>query len=377
MAFLNMNLTGTQETQFRTKWEEKWRFGFEQEVSKLKPFVTVRSVTGNKVKSSDISGLNVHEYAGTRQVLEVSDLTFGNRIGTKRKFAEMVPISVDEVMDMDRANYNVGLIETQMRKATGPFSDMVILGLEHTTSAAPVREILPGYNNAATITGYQIASTSRKGGILGINTKLTDDGDETDATLEYGRSISDQGVINDGKNLIPVDYAISGTGVSANLAGTFVDKMKLVIRKYQEMNALSADHMGSNNVCAAINPAVQQLLCSYELGLNRDYGMSLLGDGSYNKFLQATVMVSNLLPTITTKRVSVGTESTTLEDVQAVACCTWLKDRVEMLMWRDTQFKIVDLSHRYKDVDQGVRVRGALGCQRLDDDTVFVMPMAV
>lgn len=376
MGFLNLNITGDQETQFRTKWEEKWRCGFEQEVSKLKPFVTVKSVTGNKVKSSDVSSLYVHEYSGYRQKMEVSDISFGNRIGTKRKFAELVPISVDEQMDMARANDYVGVIETQMRKAAGPFTDMVILGLEHITAAAPTRSILPDYANAATITGYRLPTSGRKGGILGVGTKENADGDEVDATLDYGRTLVD-GVDTIGRNLVPIDYSTSGTGVSANLAGTFIDKCNYVIRKLQEMHALPAERDGVNNLVIAVNPAVQQLLRSYELGLNRDYGMSVLGDGSFNKFLKATVMMSTMLPTITTKRKKVGTASTELENVDAVACCAWLKDQVELLMWRDTQFKIVDLSAKYKDVDQGVKVRGVLGCQRLNDQTVFVMPMAV
>lgn len=372
-----MNLTGGQETQYRTKWDTKWHFGFQQEASKFKPFVTVRTdMEGEKVKSSYIGGLNVHEYTGTRERNEVSDIKFGNRIGTQRKFAEMVPLSLDEKMNMEKADYSLGLIETQMRKACGPFMDMVALGLMHTTSAAPVGDILPGYNNAATITGYQLPLSGRKGGILGINTKLDANGDEQDATLDYSRSIVD-GVVTDGRNLVPVDYSTSGVGVSANVAGTFIDKGNYIIRKLTEMDVLSSDHTGATNLVYAITPAVQQLLSTYEVGLNRDYGMSVLGDGSYNKFLRATVMVSNMLPTIKTKRVKQGASGIELEEVDAVACCAWLKDHVEFLVWRDTQFQIVDTSSQYKEVDNAVKCRGIVGCQRLNDDTVFVLPMAV
>lgn len=376
MSLLNLNLTGTQETQYRTKWEEKWHYSFEQETSKLKPFVTTRSVSGDKVKGSWVGGLTVHEYTGTRQVSEVSDIRFGNRIGTKRKFAEMVPISVDEQMNMDRADYNLGLIQTQLRKAVGPFTDMVALGLEEVHSAAPVREILPGFNNAMTITGYRPPTGGRKGGILGVNTKEDENGDEQDATLDYSRSIVD-GVDTIGRNLVPIDYSISGVGVSQEFAGTFLAKMSYVIRRLQEMNALPADHTGATDLVVAINPAVQQLLSAYEVGLNRDYGLSVLGDGTYNKFLKATVMVSNMLPTITTKQLKKGTNSPELEDVQATACVAWLKSQVELMTWRESQFKIVDVSDRYKDVDNAVKVRGVLGCQRLNDDTVFVLPMKV
>lgn len=372
-----MNLTGGQETQFRTKWDTKWHFTFQQEVSKLTPFVTVRSdVSGEKIKSSWVGPLSIHEYTGTRQKNEVSDLKFGNRLGVKRKFSEMVPISRDEQMDMDRADYNLGLIQTQMKKGLGPFTDMVVLGLEHTTSAAPVGTILPGYNNAATITGYQLPASGRKGGILGTNTKEDANGDEQDAKLDYSRSIVD-GVDTIGRNLIPVDYSTSGVGVSQNFAGTFLDKMGLLVRKYQEMDVLPTDHTGANDLVVAITPAIQQLLHAYEVGLNRDYGCSVLGDGSFNKFLQATVMVSTMLPTITTKKVKVGAETLQLEDVSAVACCAWLKSHVELLQWKNTEFDILDVKHLYKDVDYAVKVRGQVGCQRLNDDTVFVLPMEV
>lgn len=169
-------------------------------------------------------------------------------------------------------------------------------------------------------------------------------------------------------NLIPVDYATTGTGVSKSFAGTFLDRLTYVKRLLEEKEVFNGVEKGE--ICVAISPAVKQLLQSLELRLNRDYGFNKLGEAgnsTYNESLNITFLVTNMLPTMDTENKE-GTEIS-----GARMCCAWLRSRIKFGTWRDTVFTMKDVNNMV-DVDNYLRVKGKAGCGRMDEDTVFVLP---
>ena len=92
-----------------------------------------------------------------------------------------------------------------------------------------------------------------------------------------------------------------------------------------------------------------------------------LGVASYNSKMQATVVVSNMLPTMDTETIGGSTIN------GARMCCAWLKSQIGFCL-RSSEYHIKDVNNKV-DIDYYSRVRGQAACARLRDDAVMVLPV--
>lgn len=333
-------------TKYGTEWDEDWQ----QMTSRVQPYTTINTkVAGKYYEFPRIGGTEMREYADTRHDVVFDDIRFGKRGMRYRKFYNAIPLSVDEVDDMMDLDYSFARIKRAQVAAAARFVDAIALGV--------VKDATTGEWRVKTD-----ADEGFGGGILGTNYG----GD--DGTKEYKLDLTYDAFKAGTGNLIPVDYATSGTGVAKNFAGTFVDRLSLIKRLLEEKEVFNGTEKGE--ICVAISPAVKQLLQSLEIRLNHDYGFQKLGEAgnaTYNEALNLTFIVTNMLPTMDTEDKS-GTKVT-----GARMCCAWLKSRVEFGTWRGTEFSLKDVNNKV-DIDHYLRVKGKAGCGRKDEDTVFVLP---
>ena len=296
-----------------------------------------------------IGGTEVKEYNDTRHEVEFSDLRFGKRGMRYRKFYNAIPLSIDEADDMMDLDYTFAQIKEAQKPAAARFMDAIALGVIKDEDSGK----------------WRLKTSDDEGfcgGILGTNYGGDDGVKSFDLNLTY------EAFQNRTGNLIPVDYATTGTGVSKSFAGTFLDRLTYVKRLLEEKEVFNGVEKGE--ICVAISPAVKQLLQSLELRLNRDYGFNKLGEAgnsTYNESLNITFLVTNMLPTMDTENKE-GTEIS-----GARMCCAWLRSRIKFGTWRDTVFTMKDVNNMV-DVDNYLRVKGKAGCGRMDEDTVFVLP---
>ncbi len=343
----------------RTKYEEMFDVEFQQTRSRVEPYTTVKTdCYGESVEWARMSGTDFLEYAGTRQDIVDSDITFDKRRIFKRKAHNSIPISRDEVADMQKLNYTFERVKTQQVAAAARWFDMVALG---------VTPIMKRDSNGKLVATRKCRLKTASdpgfcGGILGINYKGEGGLTQTSLDLSYVNGVA-------GKNLVPVDFTTTGTGVSSNIAGTFFDKFYYIKQMLEESEAYNDTESGQ--ICVAISPFVKRILSEYEVSLNHDYGYGKMGENggtTYNSHLGANFIVSNMLPQM----------NTTDMNNEAVnycrMCCAWLKNRVGFGVWKNTEYELV-LEPRKIDVRYRQLAVGHVGCTRLDEDTVFVMPM--
>lgn len=345
-----MAIDMTQLEMVRTRYSEEWDRSFQQLTERVAPYVTALSgMEGNYYEFPQIGKTEVREYSGTRQTMTEDDLLFGKRGMRYRKYYNVIPLSIDEAMDMKKLSWTFGEIQREQISAAKRFLDMVALGVVWDDQKKK----------------YRVKTDSDEGfcgGILGTNY-----GGEG-GTEKYELNLDDSILASEDGNIVPVDYKSSFTGASENLAGTFLDKLFLIKSILEEKNVYDGTEMGE--ICVAISPAVKRQLQTLEIVLNHDYGFGNLGDAggaSLNNKLNVTFLVTNMLPTM-------DTETTGGQQVEgARMCCAWLKPRVISGTWRNTEFTLKDVNDMV-DIDNKLRVRGAFGCGRKDEQTVFVMP---
>lgn len=334
----------------RTKYAEKWQHDWEQMASRVQPLTTVLTDAPPKGiywEFPQIGGTEVREYTDGRADMVTDQLAFGKRGMKQRKFYNNIDLCLDEVDDMLNLEYNFEIIRGKQKAAAARFLDMITLGTVKEGSA------------------YRIKTTGDDGfggGILGDGYAGEDGSVRTSLDLTYASFNAGKG------NLIPVDYATTGTGVSKNYAGTLHDRISYMLRRLEELDAFDGSTPG--DLCLAISPAVKQMLNAYESVINRDYGFSKLVQGvpTFNAALNATVVVTNMLPTMNTEDKSGAAVN------GARMCCAWLKSQVGFGMWKDTEWTLKDVNGKIA-VDHALRVRGKAGCARLRDDAVFVLPV--
>lgn len=334
----------------RIKYAEKWQHDWEQLASRVQPLTTVLTDAPPKGvywEFPQIGGTEVHEYTDGRDEMVKDYLKFGKRGMKQRKFYNYIDLCLDEVDDLLNLEYNFELIRSKQKAAAARFIDMITLG------------------TVKGETGYVLKKTSDEGfagGILGPGYAGEDGSTITNLDLSY------DGFRNGTGNLIPIDYATTGTGVAKNYAGTLFDRVGYMLRRLEEIDAFDGSTPG--DLCLAISPAVKQMLNAYEAVQNRDYGFSKLVQGvpTFNSSLNATVVVSNMLPTMDT------VDKSNSEIKGARMCCAWLKSQVGFGMWKDTEWTLKNVTGPIA-VDHALRVRGKAGCARLRDDAVFVLPV--
>lgn len=345
-----MAMTLTQLEMKRSEYGTMFDVEFQQLRERVRPYTTTKTgLTGDRYEMPGIGGTEMREYTGTRKKIDFDDIRFGKRSMFYRKFYNAIPISEDEVADMKNLDYTFGRVKTLQLAAAARMFDAIALGVIYDSGTKAWRLKTAGDG------GYC-------GGILGTNYSgdggtVTNDLDLTYASYKAGTG-----------NLVPVDYATTGTGVDKAFAGTILDKLFYVRRRLEELEAFDASEKGS--ICMCISPAIKQLLCSLEMKHNKDYGFSQLGEAGescYNSYTNITFVVTNMLPTM-------NTENKSGEAINnARMCCAWLKNRVEFGIWQGTEFKLKDINDQV-DVDFYLRAKGRAGCARKDDTTVFVIP---
>ena len=345
-----MAVDRTQLEMVRNKYGTEWDHDWQQLTERVRPYTTSEPrVAGKYFEFPRIGGTEVKEYNDTRHEVEFSDLRFGKRGMRYRKFYNAIPLSIDEADDMMDLDYTLAQIKEAQKPAAARFMDAIALGVIKDEDSGK----------------WRLKTSDDEGfcgGILGTNYGGDDGVKSFDLNLTY------EAFQNRTGNLIPVDYATTGTGVSKSFAGTFLDRLTYVKRLLEEKEVFNGVEKGE--ICVAISPAVKQLLQSLELRLNRDYGFNKLGEAgnsTYNESLNITFLVTNMLPTMDTENKE-GTEIS-----GARMCCAWLRSRIKFGTWRDTVFTMKDVNNMV-DVDNYLRVKGKAGCGRMDEDTVFVLP---
>lgn len=334
----------------RNKYSTEWDRDWQQLTERVKPYTTIDPrVAGKYYEFPRIGSTEVREYSDTRQDVQFDDLHFGKRGMRYRKFYNAIPLSIDEVDDMMDLDYSFGEIKRQQVSAAARFMDEVALGVVKDATSGKYRL-------------KQASDGGFLGGILGTNYAGDDGIDSVDLDLTYASYQAGNG------NLIPVDYKTTGTGVSKNLAGTFLDRLLFVKRRLEEKDIFNGTEKGE--ICVAISPAIKQALRSLEIAVNNDYGFNKLGEAgnaTYNESLNITFIVTNMLPLMDTEDKN-GSSVT-----DARMCCAWLRNRIKFGNWRSTEFSMKDINNKV-DMDNYLRVRGKAGCGRMDEDSVFVLP---
>ena len=340
----------TQREMMRTKFHDQYESEFQQLSTRVQQYTTIQTgMEGERFEFPIIGGTEMKEYSDTRHVIEESDVRFAKRSMRYRKFYNAISISKDEVRDMGRYEYTLAHIKQQQIAAAKRKIDEVALGVIKDASTKKYRlktEADGGYLGGILGTNY-----AGEGGLTLKNLDLTY------ASFKAGKG-----------NLVPVDYATSGTGVDKAFAGTFLDKLGYVRRRLEELDVFDPTDPESLIVC--ISPAVKQLICALEMKLNRDYGFSTLGEAGSTTYLSKTGftwVVSNMLPTMNTENKSGGAVE------NARMCCAWLKNRIGFGVWDDMEYIIQDVTDKV-DVRERSLATGYFGCGRKDEDSVFVLP---
>lgn len=342
-----MALTNSELEMVRQKFSTEWQHDREQLNERVKPFMTqVTGVEGEYYEVPYIGGTEMKEYTDTRVPMQDSRLLMGKRGMRYRKYYNYIEVSIDEQDDMMNLETSWGLIKQKQKAAAGRMVDMVGLGVVKDGNAYRLKTEADG--------GFC-------GGILGIN--YTGDGGLTKSELDLSYPTESKRT-----NLIPVDYATTGTGVSDNFGGTLYDRIGYLKRILSEMDAFDSTSPGE--ICVAISPAEKQLLAAYEVGLNKDYGFGKLSEtgATYNEHLNVTFLVTNMLP-------KMNTETKTGTAVNnCTMCAAWLRSQVGFGTWRDASWTLKTVNGMV-DVDNGLRVKGKCGAMRFRDDAVYVLPV--
>lgn len=346
-----MALTMTQIQMARRKYATQFLNDFEQLTTRVRPYMSTlgEAPRGEYYEFPEVGGTEVREYTGTRVTMTEDDLRFGKRGIRYRKFYNVIPISIDEQMDMMDLDYNFGVVKQKQLAAAARFIDATALGVIKDAT-----------------TGKWRLKTAADGGFLGgiLNDGYKGDGGLTVDPLDLTIASYKKGE----GNLIAVDYKTSGTGVAEALAGTFYDRLQYGIRRLEELEVFNGTEKGE--ICCAISPAIKQMLISLEMAVNKDYGFSKLGNAgtaTYNDALNITFVVTNMLPLM-------DTEKTTGAAVKgARMCAMWLKNQVCFADWRRTEFTLKDVNDKV-DVDHKLRVRGACGAGRKDSVSTLILP---
>ncbi|MGN0869465.1 MAG: hypothetical protein ACI4O9_08100 [Akkermansia sp.] len=347
MIVLNQNLIDLAHTKFATKWEEDWQ----QAKALITGFTSpIDGAQGKYMRFPRIGGTEVREYTSNDEDVHFDSLKHGNYGIKPRKFHNEIPLNDDDTDDTFDLDYTLGTIRNAQYKAAERFMDMVALGV--------VRDSDTGL--------YRVKTSDdpgNGGGILG-NSYEGENGEKAHALdLSYSGYNAGTG------NLVPIDYATTGTGVSELLAGTLVDRMKYVVRRLAENDAFNS--VDPSEICLCISPAIAQVLGSLEMSINRDYAIGDLGDIArpvYNRAIGATIIQTNMLPTMDTENKG----GTAIKGARM--CCAWLKSQIGFGRWKSTEFRIKDVNNKVA-VDYYLRVKGKAGCGRKRDDAVFVLPV--
>lgn len=347
MITLSKELIALAHTKYATQWEHDWT----QTDSRLLSHVSIiPDPQGKYYRFPRLGGTEMHEYTSNEESVSFDKLKVGDFGFKPRKFHNEIPLNDDDNAEAYDLMMNLDLIRQKQAAGAARFTDEVIIGV--------IKDKTTGKYRPKTS-----ADGGNRGGIIGCSYTGDDGSTSNELDLTY------ESFNNHTGNLIPIDYATSGTGVSTILAGTIIDRMKYAVRRLSENEAFNS--VDPSELCLIISPAVAQVVSSLEMSINRDYAIGDLGDIGrpvFNRAIGATIIQSNMLPTMTTE----DKNGTTINDARM--CCAYLKSQIGFGRWRNTEFRIKEINDKVA-MDYYVRVRGMAGCGRKRDDAVFVLPV--
>ena len=299
------------------------------------------------------SNIDAKFYTGYNVPITDSKITEGSRLVRYQKYYISFAISKD--MLLDKAPLDNGLARRRVKQvaATARKEDECFLGVIKDPVTGKYRLFDPATD---TDIGYF-------GGILNKNYG------GVDGTDKYALNLTDS--IMTGGNLISIDFASSGTGVSKAMQGTFVDKYFLIQQRLQELNVFEPN--SANTICTAISPAVQRELRMLEIRNNMDYGFNTIGNVGTTTVIPGlglTVVVTNMLPTMNTPLS--GDASKSVKDARMVPF--WLKNRVQIVVPKRTEFETLTINDKV-DVRYRSLATGMFGAARKDERSTFIMPV--
>ncbi len=281
--------------QYRTKFAKQWDAAFEQTKEHVRPFLSIHesaAITGDSYEIPRLGTTEVHEFSGNKKKMEEDELKTAKTTMRGRQFYNYVPISRYDQIWLKDLEYGFGQIRERQAHAAARFMDQVALG------------VVPDKEKG----GYRLKKDYDEGYLGGIlNVRYSGNGGLEKKALDLEIESAKKGE----GNLIAVDYAMSGTGVSANFAGTLIDRLEYAKRRMEETSVFDGTVPG--DICVCISPAVRQMLKALEIKLNRHYGFKELGNegvATFVKDLNMTFLVSNMLPLMDTKKLKDETEVT-------------------------------------------------------------------
>lgn len=340
-----LNAIEMKRAEYATQFDEE----FQQKREKFRQYTDILPIgsnTGERYEMPRIGGTENKYYRDNFEEITDDVLKFDKRSVFYNKFYNSIWISKDEVADMKNLDYTFARVKKEQLKAAARTIDEIFLGVIKDPTTKKYRLVTESDANVM------------RGGLL--NTNWKGEGGVVAANLDLSYA--------EGSNLIPVDYATTGKGISENIAGTFIDKIELIRRIFESNDVFDGSEVGS--ICVAISPAIAQVLRLYEAKLNKDYGFSKLGEGQcvYNEFTRVQFIVTNMLPEMDT------VNKAEAEVKGCRMCAAWLKNRVGFGLWKETEFELLQVNDRVA-VRHRQLASGKAGCARKDEDTTLIIPI--
>lgn len=331
--------------EYATQFDEE----FQQKKAKFRQFCDVMNIganTGSRYEMPRAGSTESTYYMDNFEDIVDKRLLFDKRSIFYNKFYNSIWISRDEVADMKNLDYTFGLAKKMQLAAAERTMDEIFLGVIKDAVTHKYRLVTESDTNVT------------RGGILNTNWKGENGQTAVSLNLNY----------EEGSNLIPIDYASSGVGISDNLAGTFIDKIELIRAMFEANDVFDGSEVGT--IVCWISPFVAQMLRMYESKVNKDYGFNKLGEGLcvYNEYTRVQFVVSNMLPLMDT----VDKYGNVVKDCRECVC--FLKNRVGFGLWKDTEFELLDVNTKVAVRHRQI-ASGKAGCARKDEDTVLILPV--
>lgn len=331
--------------EFATQFDEE----YQQKKERFRKFCEIMNITagtGSRYEMPRAGGTESRYYSDGWETIIDDKLKFDKRSIFHNQFYNSIWINRDEVADMKDLDYTFATAKKMQLASAARKMDEIFLGVIKDKDTGEYRLVREDDENVM------------RGGLL--NTNWKGENGTVAANLNLNREAD--------SNLIPIDYASDGIGISQNLAGTLIDKIELIRAIFEANDVFDGSEVGT--ICLIISPFIAQQLRLYESKVNRDYGFSELGEGLcvYNKYTRVQFIVSNMLPKMDTE----DKEGNVITGCRM--CAAFLKNRVGFGLWKDTTFELLDVNDKVAVRHRQVATAKA-GCARKDEDTTLILPM--
>lgn len=290
---------------------DQFRELLQQEMSVLEQYATPMANGHGEYVRFPLVGKTEMEHRTQRyEQISADELDYGWRGVRPELFQKTLRRSTDDPLFQNGLGLGTSTDTAALSKAAARVKDPVLMGSykdESTGSATKGYYRIKGVNSlsSAAVDGspYKGGTT---GGLLGDNyvgKQCTEKeafplfpllmGGQASAYGDYTGEASTP-VNMEKTNIIPVNYALKGTGADSNLT---IDKVFAVIRAMEE-------RYGAGQICMAITAKQKWNLISEDERLqNKNYGFQALRDGPIVDVLGVRFVTSNVIPVV-----NIGTE---------------------------------------------------------------------